>query len=70
VAANVLGGPLSALKHLVAGMAEYPTGLALRSGDLVTTGTVTRAFPITPGETWRTEIDGIPTPGVSLHFTG
>jgi 2-oxo-3-hexenedioate decarboxylase len=68
-AANVLGGPLSALRHMVRGMTEYPTGLALRTGDLVTTGTVTRAFPIAPGETWRTQIDGLPTQGVSLRFS-
>ena len=68
VAANVLGGPLSAFRHFVRGLAEHPTKLGLRPGDLVTTGTVTRAFPVQPGETWRTEITGLPLAGLTIRF--
>lgn len=67
VAANVLGGgPLEALRHLVRGLAEYPAGAALKVGDIVTTGTVTRAFPVRPGERWATEVNGLPVPRMEL----
>jgi 2-keto-4-pentenoate hydratase len=68
VAANVLGGPLSALRHLVSGMAHYPSALQLRPGDLITTGTITRAFPIRAGETWSTALHGLPLRGMKLRF--
>lgn len=68
VAANVLGGPLKALRHFVAGLAERPMARGIETGDLVTTGTVTRAFPVADGETWETRIDGLPLPGMTLGF--
>ena len=70
VAANVLGGgPLAALRHLVRGHAAHSAGYELKPGDLVTTGTVTRAFPVRPGERWSTQIEGLPLPGMSIAFT-
>ncbi len=54
---NVLDGPLHALLHFVRELQRCPGAPALRAGDVVTTGTWTDAWPITPGETWRTEID-------------
>ena len=67
--ANVLGSPLSALKHLVALLADDPVNPPLQSGEIVSTGTLTRAFPVSPGETWSTELKGIPLPGVALTFS-
>jgi 2-oxo-3-hexenedioate decarboxylase len=67
VGRNVLGGPLSALKHFVRGMTAYP-GYALRAGDIVTTGTLTRALSIAPGERWSTRVEGIPLPGLVLSL--
>ncbi len=67
-AANVLGGPVHALRHLVRGLAEHRLPMGLRAGDLVTTGTVTRAFPVQAGERWRSEIAGLPLPGLELLF--
>src|SRR5262245_5850441 len=58
-AANVLDGPLSALRHLVGLLARDPVNSPLAPGDIVTTGTLTRAFPIMPGESWSTTIHGI-----------
>ena len=67
VGRNVLGGgPLTALRHLVRGLADTPFDFRIRVGDIVTTGTVTRAFPVTPGESWSTRIDGLPLPGMTL----
>ncbi len=63
--ANVLDSPLSALLHFVRGLAAM-SGERLVSGEIVTTGTVTRAFPMRPGEVWSTEVEGLPLPGLRL----
>ena len=68
-AVNVLDGPLSALKHFVAGLEADPLGRRLKAGDLVTTGTVTRAFPVRAGERWSTQILGLPLPGLNVMFS-
>ena len=69
VATNVLGGgPLSALRHLVRGLAKHPNDYGLRPGDIVTTGTLTRAFPISRGERWSTRLTGLTLPGMSIVF--
>ncbi len=64
-ARNVLGGgPLAALRDLVA----QSGGDRLPAGWVISTGTLTRALPITPGETWTTTITGADLPGLSLTF--
>lgn len=68
-AANVLDGPLSALRHFVAGLAAAPLGRGLAPGDIVTTGTVTRAFPVLPGERWSSEVEGLPVGGLTMALT-
>lgn len=68
-AADVLGGPLSACRRFLDGFAadgSFARGLA--PGDLVTTGTVTRAFPVAPGERWTTRIAGLDLPGLTVAF--
>jgi 2-oxo-3-hexenedioate decarboxylase len=67
-AANVLGGPLSALRHLNDLLAGDPHNPPLTAGEVVTTGTVTRAFPVVPSEHWRTELHGLALPGLSIRF--
>jgi 2-oxo-3-hexenedioate decarboxylase len=68
-ASNVLGGPASALRHLVEVLADDPVNPPLAAGEIVTTGTLTRAFPIVPGETWSTRLFGIPLDGIAIRFT-
>lgn len=69
VSSNVLGtGPLGALRHLVAVLDADPEAPPLRPGEIVSTGTLTRALPVTPGETWSTRLDGIGLPGISTSF--
>ncbi len=63
---NVLGGPLSALAHLVDVLARDRFNPPLRAGELVTTGTLTRAFPILAGEEWSTRLEGIPLPDLRI----
>ncbi len=65
----VLGGPLSALAHLVDLLARDSHNPPLRAGEVVTTGTVTRAFPIAPGQTWTTTLSGIALDPLSVTFT-
>jgi 2-keto-4-pentenoate hydratase len=64
---NVLGSPLAALAHLVSVLADRPAS-ALRPGEIVTTGTLTAAYPIRAGEVWTTELRGIDLPGLALAF--
>lgn len=66
MAANVLGGPLSALRHFAEGLQQDPLGRAMQAGDMITTGTVTGAFPIERGQHWSTQITGLPLPGLEL----
>jgi 2-oxo-3-hexenedioate decarboxylase len=66
--ANVLDNPLSALRHLVALLADDPDNPPLAAGEIVTTGTMTRAFPIGPGERWSTRIEGLPLSGIAVSF--
>lgn len=67
-ATNVLGGPLLALRHLVELLPSDKSNPPLRAGEIVTTGTVTGAYPIKAGETWSTMLDGIPLDGISIRF--
>jgi 2-oxo-3-hexenedioate decarboxylase len=67
-AANVLGGPLSALRHLVEVLSDDPVNPPLATSDIVTTGTLTRAFPVAPGETWSTEPKGVALDGIAIRF--
>jgi len=67
-AANVLDGPLFALRHLVETLAEDQESPSLAAGEIVTTGTLTRAFPVAAGEEWTTQLTGIPLEAARLRF--
>jgi len=66
--ANVLGSPMTALRHLVLLLSNDPHNPPLAAGEIVTTGTLTRAFVVAPGETWSTRIEGLPVAGVTAEF--
>jgi 2-oxo-3-hexenedioate decarboxylase len=42
---------------------------ALAAGEIITTGTLTRAFPVSVGETWTTELTGVALNGICVRFT-
>ena len=63
------GGPLSAVRHLLHVLAEDPDALPLAVGEVVSTGTLTRALPVAPGETWSTRLEDVPLPGMTLALT-
>src|ERR1700694_2693483 len=67
-AANVLGGPLSALRPLASLLASDPLNPPLTAGEIVSTGTLTRAMPIVPGEVWSAAPNGIALDAIQLRF--
>ena len=67
-AANVLDGPVFALRHLVELLTDDPLNPQLAPGEIVTTGTLTRAFPVAAGEEWTTELAGVPLEGARIRF--
>jgi len=68
LARNVLGGPVSALRHLIDILARDQVNPPLAAGEIVTTGTLTRALPVSAGETWTTELTGIGLDGICVRF--
>lgn len=67
--ANVLGSPLNALAHLVGVVGGLPRHPPLRAGEIITSGTLTAALPIVPGQVWTTRIAGLELPPVALRMT-
>ena len=67
-AENVLGGPLSALRHLAGLLASDPVNPPLAAGEIVSTGTLTKAMPVASGETWTALTKGIGLDPVRLRF--
>ena len=61
--ANVLDSPLNALGHLV-NLVKGDLG----AGEIISTGTLTDAHPIAPGETWSTRFTGHPLQGLEIRF--
>ncbi len=68
VGSNVLDGPVHALAHLAVVLGRDEANPPLMSGEIVTTGTLTRAFPVLPGERWSTEVEGFDLPGLSVEI--
>jgi 2-keto-4-pentenoate hydratase len=56
VGSVVLDGPLNALRLWVDAMAAQKNPWPIRPGDVVTTGTITDAQPLSPGEVWQTRL--------------
>jgi len=69
VGANVLGSPALALAHLVRVLATQPRSPPLTAGEIVTTGTLTDAWPVRPGETWTSDYGALGLAGLTLSFT-
>ena len=66
--ADVLDSPLTALAHLLDTLAADADAPHLSAGEIVTTGTLTDAAPIIPGDRWTTRLDGIDLPGATISF--
>jgi 2-keto-4-pentenoate hydratase len=66
--ANVLDSPLLAFAHLAEGLARTPQFPPVEAGEVVTTGTLTAALLVTPGEIWSTSLAGIDLSGLEIAF--
>ena len=70
IGANALGHPVAALIHLAAVLANQPQFGPLEAGEIITTGTLTSAMPVAPGESWSSRYEGLPgVAGLTLNFT-
>ena len=69
IGANVLGGPAHALAHLARVLSQQAGAPRLAAGEIVTTGTITDAWPVQPGETWRSDYGVLPLAGLQLSFS-
>lgn len=63
----VLGGPLTALRLWVDAMAVQRQRWPIVAGDIVTTGTITDAAPLAPGQHWQTRLSDPRLPGLALR---
>lgn len=66
----VLDGPLNALRLWVDAMAAQPQRWPIQAGDVVTTGTITDAWPLLPGQVWETRLGDDRLSGLRLHVEG
>jgi 2-oxo-3-hexenedioate decarboxylase len=65
--ANVLDSPLRALHHFLQELRACPGAPDLQPGDVVTTGTWTDAWPVSPGQTWSASFSE-PLGSLQLQF--
>jgi 2-keto-4-pentenoate hydratase len=64
--AHVLGSPLLATLEMLDALAGQPDAAPIVPGEIVTTGTLTTAVPVTPGQVWSTRVAGIELAGLQL----
>ena len=69
VGANVLDSPALALAHLARVLAGQPRMPPLAPGEFVTTGTITDAWPVAPGQTWTSDYGSLGLPGLRVRFS-
>jgi 2-oxo-3-hexenedioate decarboxylase len=67
--ANVLDSPLLSLAFLVEILAEQKDSPPLAAGEIISTGTLTDAYPVQAGETWSTDFHGFAARGMEITFT-
>ena len=68
VGANVLDSPAHALLHLARVLAAQPFAPPLHAGELVTTGTITDAWPVRAGEAWSSDYGTLRLHGLQIEF--
>lgn len=65
---NTLDSPALALQHLAWVLASQPDAPALRAGEMVTTGTLTDAWPVDAGSRWTADYGTLGLPGIELRI--
>jgi 2-oxo-3-hexenedioate decarboxylase len=66
--ANVLGSPARALAHLSRLIASQSESPPIDSGEIISTGTLADAWPVSPGEVWSSDYGELPLAGLTLSF--
>lgn len=62
--ANVLDGPMHAIAYMVRELRRR--GRSIEPGSLISTGTLTDAQPLNPGQRWQSRVSGLDLPGLTL----
>ena len=70
IGSNVLGSPALALAHLARLLAEQQQAPGLAAGEIVTTGTITDAWPVAAGEIWSSNYGTLGLDGLTVRFDG
>ncbi len=65
---NALGHPLLALAHLCDVLGMQPEMPPLAAGEIISTGTLTDALPVAPGEIWSTRFKGLDVMDLEIRF--
>lgn len=68
IGANVLDSPVNALAYLRDVLAADPAMPPLAAGEIVTTGTITDAWPVAAGQTWTSDYGALGLRGTTLRF--
>ena len=66
----MLGSPALALAHLARLLADQPQAPKLAAGEIVTTGTITDAWPVAAGEIWSSDYGALGLDGLTLQIHG
>jgi 2-oxo-3-hexenedioate decarboxylase len=69
VGANVLGSPALALAYLARVLGSQPAAPPLLAGEMVTTGTITDAWPVARGDVFSSDYGNLGVPGLELALT-
>ena len=69
IGGNVLDSPVLALSHLARVLEGLPRFSPLAAGEIITTGTITDAWPVARGETWSSDYGALDLPGLRLRLT-
>jgi 2-oxo-3-hexenedioate decarboxylase len=68
VGANVLDSPALALGHLARVLSSQSLHPQLAAGEVITTGTITDAWPVAAGETWSSAYGALGIEGLTVTF--
>ncbi len=68
VGRNVLDSPALALGHLARLLAGQPDAAPPSAGEIITTGTITDAWPVKPGEVWASDYGDLGLRGLTLRL--
>ena len=69
VGSTALDHPALALAFLADIVAHQPRFDALAAGEVISTGTLTAALPISAGENWESQYSGLPVTGLRLTLS-